>query len=310
MTIIVDDDHGQRLDRYLKKSFPTLSFGQTQKLIRTGQIRVNGKRAKADSKLSAGDVLRLPPSLQNQDQNPKPHFSQKDRDFIESIILYEDEDILALNKPAGLAVQGGTKTTRHIDAMMNSYTKKGIKPRLVHRLDRDTSGVFILAKNTDTARELTHQFQSQDIQKTYWALTTPAPTEDDGVINAKIGKAPTRRDGGEVMIHDPEHGQKAVTEFEVLDRAGKDIAFVAFYPKTGRTHQIRVHAQIAGFPLLGDKKYNDQSHDFVNAESYDGLHLHARAIDFQHPQMGETVTITAPLSKEFFKSWQSFGFTV
>lgn len=308
--IIAQDDDGQRLDRFLKKAFPTLSFGQTQKLIRTGQIRINGKRAKSDSRLSANDELRLPPSLAEGEQKPQIQFSQKDRDFIESIILFEDDAILALNKPARLAVQGGSKTHRHIDGMLNSYMKKGVKPRLVHRLDRDTSGVLILAKTAEAARELTHAFQGHDVKKTYWALTTPAPVQENGTIDAKIGKAPARNDGGEMMVHDPENGKKAVTDFEIIERAGKEAAFVAFYPQTGRTHQIRVHAAIIGAPLLGDTKYNTNPMPFDNADIYNGLHLHARAITFPHPKTGKDITIEAKLSGVLLKSWKALGFNV
>ena len=207
--IVNPDDDGQRLDRFLKKNFPTLTFGQLQKLIRTGQIRINGSRAKTDSRLSLGDDLRLPPSLQNQDHHTnKPKFNHRDRSAIEDMIIFEDDHILILNKPNGLAVQGGSKTKIHIDGMMDSYIKKGVKPRLCHRLDRDTSGVLVLGKTADATRILTKQFQNHDITKTYWALTTPAPIDDSGIINAKIGKANAHKNGGEVMIHDPENGQK------------------------------------------------------------------------------------------------------
>ena len=308
--IIAQDDDGQRLDRFLKKSFPTLTFGQTQKLIRTGQIRINGGRVKQDSRLTAGDELRLPPSLQDGEQKAKIHFSQKDRDFIESIILFEDADILVLNKPAGLAVQGGTKTIRHLDGMLNSYMKKGVKPRLCHRLDKDTSGVLVLAKTADAARELTNAFKSHDVQKTYWALTAPAPIEDSGTINAPIGNSPARGDGGEMMIHDPEGGKHAITDFEVIERAGKQAAFVAFYPKTGRTPQIRVHAAIIGAPLLGDRKYNPTPFPFDNDELYNGLHLHARQINFIHPSTNREIIVDAPLPNNFLKSWKTLGFNV
>ena len=309
--IIAQDDNGQRLDRYLKKAFPTLSYGETQKLIRKGQIRINGKRAKSDSRLNAGDELRLPPSLQNTDSKPKIQFSQKDRDAIEAMIIHEDDCLLVLDKPAGLAVQGGSKTTRHIDGMLNSYIKKNVKPRLTHRLDKDTSGVLILAKTAEAARDLTKQFQNHEIQKTYFALTHPAPSQNDGIIDAKIGKSPARRDGREMMIYDPDNGQKAVTEFDVLDRARKDIAFVAFYPQTGRTHQIRVHAKILGAPLLGDQKYNDVPFPpGSECEIYNGLHLHARSITIHHPISREDITFEAPLPKGFQKSFQYYGFTI
>lgn len=306
--IIKDDDDGQRLDRFMKREFPQVGFGQTQKLIRTGQIRINGKRVKSDSRMSAGDELRLPPSLQDGSKKAQIHFSQKDHDFIESLIMHEDSDIIVLNKPPRLAVQGGSKTTRHIDGMLNSYMKKGVKPRLVHRLDKDTSGVLILAKTAKAARALTNAFQNQDVQKTYWALTSPAPHQPNGTINAKLSKSIARHDGGEMMIHDEERGKKSITDFEIIDKAGKEAAFVAFYPKTGRTHQIRVHAAIMGAPLLGDAKYNPEPHPFDNPDIHQGLHLHAREIEFRHPITKDIMTINAPLPDLFLKSWKSLGF--
>jgi 23S rRNA pseudouridine955/2504/2580 synthase len=309
--IIQPDDDGQRLDRFLKKSFPTLTFGQTQKLIRTGQIRINGKRAKADSRLAKDDELRLPPSLEHGNHDrPKIMFDQRDRDQIEDMVLFEDADILILNKPNGLAVQGGTKTKIHIDGMLNSYMKKGVKPRLCHRLDRDTSGVLVLGKTAEATRALTKQFQTHQVQKTYWALTNPAPIEDEGSINAPLNKTIGGADGGEMMIHDPHNGKDAVTDFEVIDRAGKDIAFVAFYPKTGRTHQIRVHAKIIGAPLMGDYKYNDNPMPFENGEIHDGLHLHAREITLRHPSTKEEMAFQADLPNALLKGWKTIGFNV
>jgi 23S rRNA pseudouridine955/2504/2580 synthase len=309
--IIAPDDNDQRLDRFLKKTFPMLTFGQTQKLIRTGQIRLNGKRCKADTRMNEGDELRLPPSLAHGDANkPKIHFSQKDRDFISALVLFEDETMLVLNKPAGLAVQGGSKTKIHIDDMLNSYIKKNVKPRLCHRLDRDTSGVLVLGKTADATRAITQQFQTHQVQKTYWALCSPAPLENNGAIYAALAKTGRAADGGELMEHNDEEGKDATTDFEVIENAGKDVAFVAFYPKTGRTHQIRVHAKIIGAPILGDTKYNDNPFPFEGSETYRGLHLHARSIEIRHPNSKEVMTLTANLSKEFLKSWKSFGFTV
>jgi len=311
--IILHDDDGQRLDRFLKKTFPTLTFGQTQKLVRTGQIRINGGRVKGDAKLNEGDELRLPPSLAHGNHDkPRIQFSQNDRDYIETLVLYEDADILAINKPAGLAVQGGTKTRRHIDGLMESYAKKGVKPRLCHRLDRDTSGVLILGKTADATRALTKQFQLHEVQKTYWTLTTPTPVEPNGTINAPICKSSERHNDGDIMVYDEENGKKAITDFEIIEQAGKDVAFVAFYPKTGRTHQIRVHASIIGAPILGDYKYNPNPMPFENddIEIYDGLHLHAREIELRHPITKQPLIINAPLSRDFLKSWKSFGFNV
>lgn len=304
---IQEDDDGQRLDRYLKKAFPHLTYGQTQKLVRTGQIRINGKRAKADSRLNEGDELRLPPSLLNGPEKQDTHFSQKDHDFIQSLILFEDAQILALNKPASLAVQGGSKTARHIDGMLNSYQKKGVKPRLVHRLDKDTSGVLILAKSADAARELTHAFQGQDVQKTYWAVTAPAPHEENGTIEAALLKSASRDKGGEVMRHDKDEGKKAITDFEILDRAGKEAALVAFYPRTGRTHQIRVHAALINAPLLGDRKYNPDPFPFGTESIHKGLHLHAYRIEFTHPKTRQSLSITAKPPKGFTTTLNGLG---
>ena len=308
MKISADDD-GQRLDRFLKKNFPALTFGQSQKLIRTGQIRINGKRAKSDTRLSYEDELRLPPSLSHPDE-PIKSFSQKDHDFIKNLILYEDDHLLALNKPPGLAVQGGSKIKRHLDQMMDSYCKKGVKPRLCHRLDRDTSGVLIYGKTAEATRVITKHFQNHDIQKTYWALCTPGPKEDNGTIDVKIGKVSASGKEGELMDYDPDNGKKAITDFEVLDRAGKDIAFVAFYPKTGRTHQIRVHGKLIGAPLLGDYKYNDHPFPFESDDIYKGLHLHSRSLELMHPQTQAVIKIESSLPPTFLKSWKSIGFTV
>ena len=307
--IIQKDDDGQRLDRFLKKTFPSLTFGQTQKLIRTGQIRINGGRVKQDTRLNMDDDLRLPPSLQDGDIKPVIQFSQRDRDAIEDMVLFEDSSILILDKPIGLAVQGGSKMKHHIDGMLNSYMKKGVKPRLCHRLDKDTSGVLILGKTAEATRALTKQFQGHDVQKTYWALTNPAPLQPNGTINASIAKSFIAGDG-EIMVHDEEDGKAAVTDFEIIERAGKEVAFVAFYPKTGRTHQIRVHAKIIGAPLLGDYKYNDNPMPFETDEIHDGLHLHAREITLRHPETKDQMTVSAPLPKEFLKSWKSLGFNV
>lgn len=308
--IISKDDHDQRLDRWLKKAFPAMGFGQVQKLIRTGQIRINGSRAKADSRLSEGDELRLPPILANADKPKPPSFNKADRDFIKSLILFEDAHIIALNKPPGLAVQGGSKTRRHIDGMMESMAKNGVRPRLVHRLDKDTSGVLMLAKTAEAARELTHAFQSHGVEKTYWAITAPVPPQSSGTIDARLDKSPARKDGGEMMVHDPDNGKKAVTNFEVIDRAGKTCAFVAFYPRTGRTHQIRVHAALIGAPLLGDRKYNPDPLPFDYPDMYKGLHLHARSLSFTHPATKREMSVTAPLPDAFLKSWKSLGFHV
>lgn len=321
---------GQRLDRWLKKTYPTLSFGQVQKLIRTGQIRIDGKRAKADTTLLQGQDLRLPPIVnsggQNDGQKRAKGLNEKDRAFIRSLVIYEDNNLIALNKPPGLAVQGGTKTTRHIDGMLEGLKgKDGFVPKLVHRIDKDTSGLLLLAKTNNYARILTDQFKSRDIRKTYLALCSPAPTVMTGTIKAKLVKAvnPLSRDR-EQMIED-EKGKTAATDYSVIDIAGKDIALVAFFPRTGRTHQIRAHCQIIGSPILGDPKYRidpSRAHNDEEAEkhaeaartmlsmcSYKGLHLHAYMLTLFLPGYGARgLTLKAPLTQEMRGSLRQLGF--
>jgi 23S rRNA pseudouridine955/2504/2580 synthase len=265
---------------------------------------------KADSRISADDELRLPPQILSGDFDKKEltTYSQTDHDFIASLILYEDDDIIALNKPAGLAVQGGSKIKKHIDGLLQSYQKKGVKPRLVHRLDKETSGVLLLAKSAEAARNLTKSFQTNRVKKTYLAVTCPSPAQPNGTINAPLSKASARRDGGDMMVHDEADGKHAVTNFEVLDQAGHHAALVAFYPVTGRTHQIRVHAAIIGAPLLGDTKYNDNPYPEELGEASKTLHLHARHISFSHPITWQDMTLTAPLPSAFMTTVKSLGF--
>ncbi len=304
---IKDDDDGQRLDRWLKKNVPELPYALAQKFIRQGQIRIDGKRAKAETKLSAGQELRLPPM-----EDPKPSgtprkLSDKDKEFIRSLVIYEDADVIALNKPAGLSVQGGTKTKFHIDGLLDGLKNKaGIKPRLVHRLDKDTSGVLLLARTAQAARDLGQAFKGRDIKKIYWALVSPVPETFDGTI-----KAPLVKSGGankERMKVDEKEGKIAITEYRVLDRAGTKVAFMAFWPRTGRTHQIRVHAEIAGFPIVGDPKYRGTEEVPEGLQAVEGLHLHAQRIILKHPSRAGMLDISAPLPDSMKKSWKALGF--
>lgn len=306
---VTEDDNGQRLDRWLKKHVPGLPYTLAQKFMRKGQIRVDGKRARADTRLAAGQEIRIPPMEDRPVESPRP-VSKEDSDFIRSLVIYDDGDVLALNKPHGLAVQGGSKTRRHIDGMLDALKdRKGIKPRLVHRLDKETSGVLLLARSAEMARELGKLFKGRDVKKTYWAITVSAPEQNEGAINAPLLKA-----GGidkEKMIIDEDNGKPALTDFIVLERAGKEAAFVVFHPHTGRTHQIRVHAaDVLGCPVLGDEKYGGAEAHIGGLELPKRLHLHAARISLTHPVTGKILNVSIPLPPELQDSWKTLGFSV
>lgn len=318
---IKDDDDGQRLDRWLKKNVPELPYGLAQKLMRKGQIRVDGKRVKTDTKLKAGQEIRIPP-LEHKSINEKMKITDKDKAFIKSLVIFEDADVIALNKPHGIASQGGSKTKYHIDGLLEALTNKdGVKPRLVHRLDKDTSGVLLLARNAKAAKALGDAFKTRKVKKIYWAICSPAPDKLDGTIKAPLLKA-----GGnnkERMVVDDKEGKSAITDFIVLENALTSAAFITFWPRTGRTHQIRVHAELMGCPIVGDKKYarlpeQEEWHearrkaeaDLAALDLADRLHLHARRIILPHPSGRKApLDITAPLPPELKKSWKALGFS-
>lgn len=305
-------EDGQRIDRWLKKHFPDIGFGQMQKMLRTGQVRIDGKRAKPDTKLAAGQTVRIPPQLGNPDVKPPvpKKISDEDAAFIQSLVLYKDDHIIALNKPSGMATQGGSKVKRHIDGLLEGLCFDGDKPKLVHRLDRDTSGVLLLARTVKAAALLGKMFQGRSVRKYYWAITMPAPEHDEATINAPIAKIEGR--GGErMMIVDENHpeAKPAQTCYAVMERAGKKAAWVAFWPRTGRTHQIRVHAALMKAPLLGDYKYRESTDERDVIGVPDRLHLHARRIKLPHPvQQGKMLDITAPLPDDMRETWAYFGF--
>ena len=301
------DDDGQRLDRWLKKNIEEVSFVMAQKLIRTGQIRVDGKRVKPDARLVAGQEIRLPPMDERPEKQDGYRLRDEDAEMIIKSVLYDDGSIIAINKPSGIATQGGMNIERHIDGMLEALiTKDGIKPRLVHRLDKETSGVLLLARSADIARKLGRMFQCRDMKKIYWAITSPPPMDMEGEIKAPLIKG-TEGPNKDKMLVDEKEGQKAFTNFEVIEVAGRTAAFVAFMPKTGRTHQIRVHAAYAGFPLLGDSKYGEKA-AIEGPGIVQRLHLHARSLEFRHPITGKTIKLTAPLPSDLAKSWDALGF--
>jgi 23S rRNA pseudouridine955/2504/2580 synthase len=303
-------EDGMRLDRWFKTHYASLPHSRLEKLLRTGQVRVNGGRAKASTRLAAGQTIRVPP-LPDVVPPPAPKhaLSKADRAFLASITLYEDDDLLVLNKPSGIAVQGGTKTTQHIDRLLEGMGDgPETRPRLVHRLDRDTSGVLVIAKRRSVAAKLGRAFQTRSVRKIYWALVKGVPKPHQGKVDAALVKA-AGPGGDRVRKARPgeqEVAQSAVTHYAVVDRAGQAVSFVSLKPVTGRQHQLRAHMAILGYPILGDGKYEgdrDMPKGIPNR-----LYLHARRISFAHPSGEGVVDITAPLPEHMAKAFALFGF--
>ncbi len=308
----------QRLDRWFKRRFPELTHGRLEKLLRTGQVRVDGKRAKASDRVAAGQVLRIPPLGPSQDTGTEADgdravrvkaevkVSDKDAAALRAAVLYKDPDVLVINKPAGLAVQGGTGLDKNLDAMLDVLKFDAAeRPRLVHRLDRDTSGCLVLARSAKAAQALTAAFRHKEARKVYWAVVVGAPKLDRGKIDAPLSKQPAK--GGERVQIDEEEGRFAITHFAVIERAGKKAAWLALLPVTGRTHQLRAHCVALGTPILGDGKYAGQEAFVARDELPNQMHLHARSIRIPHPKRG-WIAVEAPLPPHMQKTWKFFGF--
>lgn len=299
-----------RVDRWFKRHFPALKHGRLEKMLRTGQIRVDGGRVKASARLEEGQMIRIPPMPDDADVTRRPQraeVSEEDRTWIKSLVLHADQDLIALNKPPGIAVQGGRKVARHIDRLLGALAEEGTdRPKLVHRLDRDTSGVLLIARRADVAAALGEIFHSRRAQKTYWALVAGVPRLREGMINAPLAKQPDYQ-GREKMVVDLEMGKSATTDYEVIENAARRVAWLALQPHTGRTHQLRVHCAAIGTPILGDGKYGGPESRLDGVPATDKLHLHARAITFPHPAGGD-LTITAPLPDFMKKTWAFLGF--
>jgi 23S rRNA pseudouridine955/2504/2580 synthase len=307
------DDEAVRLDRWLRRILPDVPYGQLAKWLRTGQIRVDGRRAKPGQRLSEGQTVRLPPvsALAKKPATVASPAAAITVDpaqaaELQARVLFRDDAIIALNKPSGLAVQGGSKTPRHLDGMLDALRFDGPeRPRLVHRLDKDTSGVLLLARNAVTARQLTAQFREHDVVKVYWALVAGVPTPNEGQVDIALLKTPGQ--GGEKMRPAQEGGQSAITRYAVVEQAGQRVAWLSLSPLTGRTHQLRVHCTVLGTPIVGDGKYGG-TEAFIPGMS-NKLHLHARSVTFPHPITGKRMHIVAPLGDHCAESWATLGFT-
>ena len=293
------EDDGIRLNRWFLKYYPGLSLGRLQKLLRTKQIKVDGGRAEANTRLETGQEVRVPPLDNEKKEITHNSVSERDAKYIEDMVIYKDENIIVLNKPSGLAVQGGTNTLKHIDGLLDAL-KFGNeeKPKLVHRIDKDTSGVLVLARHRKMADMLTKAFREHTLQKTYLALARGVPAKEIGEI-----KAPLEKVDGRVQVLDG--GKPAITEYDVLDSVSDRFALIAASPLTGRTHQIRVHLEYIDAPILGDDKYfgteRMKSSLFINK-----LHLHAYKIDLSSVY-GKRVVVKAKLPDYFKESLKTLG---
>lgn len=306
-TLYVDaSEEGVRLDRWFKRRWPHLNHIMLQKLTRSGQIRVDGARAKPDTRLSAGAQVRVPPLPDAPEPREKGQLDARDAAYAKSLVIYEDEEVLALNKPSGLAVQGGTKTLKHVDRLLSAWGEGLDRPRLVHRLDRDTSGVLVLGKSPQAAAKLAGAFAKRRARKIYWAIVAGFPKPGEGVIELPLAKKGVG--DREMMVPvdaKDERAESAESEFVTIARAGPRAAWMALWPHTGRTHQLRAHMLAMGHPILGDTKYNSEAS--VGLSDGLKLQLHARRLILPHPSRG-TLALEAPISPELRAGFERFGF--
>ncbi len=306
------DDDGIRLDRWFKRHLPQVGFATVSRWARTGQIRVDGKRVKPDDRLETGQVLRVPPGGEAPAQRgikQRRELSEEEVARADAMVITQDRAAIVLNKPPGLATQGGTKTHDHVDGLLDAFIIAGEKeggprPRLVHRLDKDTSGVLLIARTPGSAAFFSKRFSGRSARKIYWALVVGVPDIAEGTIEAPIGKQPGT--GGEKMYVDEVNGQPARTRYRVVDRAGNRAAWVELQPLTGRTHQLRVHMAAIGHPIVGDGKYGGQD-AFLTGSISRKLHLHARRLIIDHPD-GAPLDVTAELPDHFAASMAQLGF--
>ena len=304
LEFIVDiQDDGARLDRFLNKHYP-IPHSLLQRLSRHGKVRVDGKKAQPNLRLAVGQIIKVP-EIEIREEEKVSGFRVSERMILEAQkllkhhTLFEDDEILVINKPSGLAVQGGTNTREHVDGYMRILFPENT-PKLVHRLDKETSGILILAKTPMKARELAQEFKDKNIEKTYLAIVRGVPHPTEGTINAPLSKEMVK--GFEKIIVDPEDGLFAKTDFVVLDYIFKQMALVKLMPLTGRTHQLRAHMEHLGTPILGDDKYGEWTPE------RHPLHLHAWKIEFNHK--GKNVSFEAPISSHFIATMKEYGLTI
>ena len=306
---VSEDDDGIRLDRWFKRYMPEVSFNLVSRWARTGQLRLAGKRAVPGDRIEAGQEIRIPPAQAVPARTGRPQrrreaLTEEETELVRDMVIHEDSSAFVLNKPPGLATQGGTKTTQHLDRLLDGLADDGGRPKLVHRLDKDTSGALLVAKTARSAGHFAKAFSGRTAKKIYWAIIVGVPSPDEGLIDLPLAKQPGT--GGEKMHVDRDNGLPAKTKFRTVDRAGNRAAWVELQPLTGRTHQLRAHMAALGHPIVGDAKYGG-SEAFLTGGISRKLHLHARRIRIDAPDGGK-IDVTAELPAHFAESLAMLGF--
>jgi 23S rRNA pseudouridine955/2504/2580 synthase len=308
---VTSDETGMRIDRFLEARFPGLAFSHIQRIIRKGELRVNGRRVQPNDRLPADAKVRIPPLRleQNKPRGASSEVDEKTRAFLKSITLHEDADVLVLDKPMGLAVQGGSGTVRHVDGMLAALqAPDGQRLRLVHRLDKDTAGCLLVAKTRFAAAALAKTFRSRAARKIYWALVAGVPKPHQGRISTFLAKEEMERDSRmRIARHGEEGASHAVTYYAVVETAANQLAWLSLKPVTGRTHQLRAHMAHIGHPIVGDPKYFARENWDLPGGMQNRLHLLARRIVVPHPR-GGVIDVTAPLPPHMIQSWNLLGF--
>jgi len=308
-TITVGEADGTlRLDRWFRRHYPGLTHGRLEKLLRTGQVRVDGKKAKSGDRVSSGMAIRVPPLA--DDIAPvaarESRIRPQDEALLRDLVIHLDDAAIVINKPPGLAVQGGSGTARHVDGLLDTLRfGSAERPRLVHRLDKDTSGVLLIARTASAAAFFTRAFRDKTTRKVYWALVAGLPQPERGRIDISLAKGVLGR--GRERVHADDDGKDAVTYYTVVDAAGDRITWLALLPLTGRTHQLRAHCAAIGTPILGDGKYGGAAAHTLGNAAMHRLHLHARSLAIPHPA-GATLRVTAPLPPHMERMWEFLGF--
>jgi 23S rRNA pseudouridine955/2504/2580 synthase len=307
---VAEDDDGIRLDRWFKRHMPDASFNIVSRWARTGQLRLDGKRVGPGDRIAAGQQIRVPPLEAPAPEKAKPKrerapLTPEDEEFVQSLVLHKDRAAIVIDKPPGLATQGGTKTDRHLDGLLDGlrFEAEG-RPKLVHRLDKDTSGALLLARSAGAAAFFGKAFSSRSARKLYWALVVGVPSIEDGMIELPIAKQPGT--GGEKMHVDETEGLPARSRYRVIERAGNAAAWVELQPYTGRTHQLRVHMAAIGHPIVGDGKYGGPD-AFLSGGISRKMHLHARRIRIDHPD-GDKLDVIAEPPRHMLDSLEHLGF--